>query len=176
MASEPLPIDRATLRRRVLEGLESEGSPRERLIGLVHLLDGVVEAHLRRGAYDDPVVHSVQGILAHAVVATGDALLAAIAPEARANVTATIEAARAFTEAPSESAWDVLFDAATHSYPFGPGEGCHALRELGGHGAFGAGCVSGAGFLDAVASVLGDAAVMTTLREHLAPRLRSETP
>ena len=67
-------------------------------------------------------------------------------------------------EHPDEAHWDELFAAATATYPFGPGDGCHAVAALGGHGAPGSGCTSGIGFLDSLA---GAAKVLEALRREL---------
>lgn len=60
----------------------------------------------------------------------------------------TLSAASAYLLEPSESAWSEFFRACSGSYPFGPGEGCYGIEELG-HGrcGLGSGCRSGAGFL-----------------------------
>lgn len=60
---------------------------------------------------------------------------------------------------PIETHYAQLVRASTHAYPFGPGDGNHAVEELGGYGAPGCGHISGIGFVAAVAREVGFADV-----------------
>ncbi len=66
----------------------------------------------------------------------------------------------------TERNWGLLFDCATRSYPFGPGDGCWCFRELdcGVTCRTGSGCVSGWGRL---------ARADARIRRFLLPLLRS---
>ena len=152
---------RDAIRRIALEKILSPPS-RESLLELIRWLDQVCAG---------PSVDSLQQqILARAIIAAGHKLL-----EKRPlpNIRATIEAAEAYVLAPTEEHFDLYFTAATASYPFGSGEGCYAVADLGYPNCEpGSGCTSGAGSLDSIAAELGDEVVMRALVEELVPWLR----
>ncbi|NBD36857.1 MAG: hypothetical protein GVY30_12785 [Chloroflexi bacterium] len=113
-----------------------------------------------------------QQILARAIIAAGYGLM-----EKRflPTVQVTIEAAEAYVLAPTDEHFERYVIAATNSYPFGSGEGCYAIAELGYEGcALGSGCGSGAGSLGSFAAELGDAVVMELIAAELIPWLREE--
>jgi hypothetical protein len=98
----------------------------------------------------------LQKTLARIAVATSGMLCAALQAEAAVHhVTATTRAAREYALHPTEENDNAFFEAATDSFPFGPGDGCLAVEELGGHETRGAGCGSGAGFIWYVAQQIG---------------------
>ena len=82
--------------------------------------------------------------LARLTVAAGET--PTVEPGSR--VERTLLAASHFLAEPTSGNWRSFFNAATNSYPFGPGEGCYGVQELN-HGAcgVGSGCRSGVGFL-----------------------------
>ena len=89
----------------------------------------------------------------------------------------TRTAAARYLEQPGEDAWDAVYRTATASFPFGPGEGCHAVTALGGHGASGSGCRSGIGWLWSLAQTVGIAQTQSWLSAALAPLVGpEETP
>lgn len=103
-------------------------------------------------------------LLARAFVAAGEELLefdfhqryGGTYPDVYAAISSTLEAARAYVEAPSEANYGWLEHTATESYPFGAGQGCYAVEAIGASGcAPGSGCVSGAGSLAMFAEVVG---------------------
>jgi hypothetical protein len=90
-------------------------------------------------------------------------------------VVKTIKAAEAYLLEPSEALFDHYFMAATASYPFGSGEGCYAVGELGYPGCEpGSGCISGAGSLYSMAAELGAIVVMQSIARELIPWLQDE--
>ncbi|MEZ4249159.1 MAG: hypothetical protein R3B99_13070 [Polyangiales bacterium] len=85
----------------------------------------------------------------------------------------TLRAARDVVEGPTgeegDEAWAELSRAATRSYPFGPGDGCHCVDALGVQGCGpGSGCRSGAGTFDSIALTVGYAPVAAATRDVLA--------
>src|SRR5437762_14214591 len=80
-------------------------------------------------------------------------------------VAATIAAADAYLEHPSEETYMAYVAAATRSYPYGAGDGCYRID-----GAEncrpGSGCRSGAGTLDQIAAVVGARAVREAIRRR----------
>lgn len=111
-------------------------------------------------------------ILARAVVAAGYAL------QARPLFSVlypTLRAAEVYSLEPSEANYDLYFAAATATYPFGPGEGCYAVAELGYPGCEpGSGCTSGAGTLAQLAFELDEATLLHVLRHELLPWLQGQ--
>jgi hypothetical protein len=105
---------------------------------------------------------AAQALYAPLLVAVGPLL-----PD-KPHIARTIAAARQYVGAPSEEHWAELFRAATSSYPFGPGEGCFCIDELGAEGCGpGSGCRSGAGSFASIAESYGYDAVATALRSAL---------
>jgi hypothetical protein len=93
-------------------------------------------------------------------------LLVAVSPllPDKPHIARTVAAAGQYASAPSEEHWAELFRAATSSYPFGPGEGCYCIDELGVQGCGpGSGCRSGAGSFASIAESYGYDAVATAL-------------
>lgn len=91
----------------------------------------------------------------------------------------TLEAAQAFVVDPTDDRYEALQEASTSSYPFGPGDGCFAVAELGYAGCEpGSGCRSGAGCLASIAETVGYErtadAVRRALREWLDAAMESE--
>jgi hypothetical protein len=119
-------------------------------------------------------VESVQvQILVRSMIAVGHRLLEELSIS---TVAATVATAESFVLEPSEERHDHYFAAATDSYPFGSGDGCYALAELGNDGCSpGSGCISGAGSLGCFSEELGDAVVMEVIAGELIPWLRGET-
>lgn len=99
---------------------------------------------------------------------------AAVREAQSAEVRATRVAAVRYLEQPAAETWDALYRAATTSYPFGPGEGCHAVAALGGHGTPGSGCRSGIGWLWSLSQTIGIPPVMSELIAALAPLIGLE--
>lgn len=109
-------------------------------------------------------------MLARAVAAEGLTLPEGLTQE---NIQRTIHAAVRFAHAPSEENRAQLFEAATASYPFGPGEGCYAVAETGYPDCEpGSGCRSGAGCL--WMGELEAAAIMAAISRGLLPWLKGE--
>jgi hypothetical protein len=97
--------------------------------------------------------------LARALVAAAD-----LAPRLP-TVEATLAAARAYVADPCEATHRAYFDAASASFPYGPGEGCYAVAETGIAGCeVGSGCRSGSGTLAQLAYTAGWEAVADVLR------------
>lgn len=83
----------------------------------------------------------------------------------------TLEAARVFLADPTDARYAALQLAATSSYPFGPGDGCFSIDELGYTGCEpGSGCRSGAGGLVSIAETVGYDRVADTIRDALRER------
>lgn len=133
--------------------------PRQFVLELVRWLD------LRIGAEADGLERE---LLVHALLAAGPLL-----PPSPA-IDETLRAARAFAVEPTEARYDALTAAATSSYPFGPGDGCFAVRELGYVGCEpGSGCRSGAGCLASIAEAVGYDRTADALRSALRAWLES---
>jgi hypothetical protein len=81
----------------------------------------------------------------------------------------TLEVAASYAAEPSDAHYGALQAAATNSYPFGPGDGCLAVHEIGFAGcALGSGCRSGSGTLVlGFTPSIGHAAVARAIREDL---------
>ena len=114
-----------------------------------------------------------QQILTRAIVAAGFALAEKKNFPATAPVMRTINAAEQYCLEPTEPTFDCYFEAATASYPFGAGDGCYAIDELGYASCEpGSGCTSGAGSLYQMALDLSVDAVWQALTLELVPWLR----
>ncbi len=160
----------ATRRDDVRAILTADRLPRSIILALVQALD----LHMRaacESSKDEPAADFIQQLLARAALATA-ALVAQATPKAAERILVTRDAAEAYARDSSEQHWAAFFRAATASYPFGPGDGCMAVDELGEHSDPGAGCMSGSGFIAHVGSWAGDAAVLEVLRRDLLPWLR----
>jgi hypothetical protein len=132
---------RAELARRLGD---PDPDPDRWLLGLIQWIDTAFVA--RVGSRDEEGERWLRAVLACGCVATGPLVAEDLA------IQATVEAARRYALAPDHAREVDFMEAATSSYPFGPGDGCLGVDELGGHGAPGGGCTSGAGFLWEVAS------------------------
>lgn len=116
-----------------------------------------------------------QQILTRSIIAAGYALAEKQGFPNDHPVVRTIQAAEAYCLAPTEDRFDRYFEAATASYPFGSGEGCYVIDELGYAGCEpGSGCVSGAGSLYQVAAELGVEVVRQAIAQELIPWLQGE--
>jgi hypothetical protein len=111
--------------------------------------------------------------LARAVAAVGRLMLARHpdgAPTAR--ISATLAAAEAYARDPGDPAELALFERATDSYPYGPGEGHYGITEQDGCEP-GSGCRSGAGTLLFAARHTGYPVAVQALIAELGPWLRT---
>lgn len=79
-----------------------------------------------------------------------------------------VAASQAWLNAPSDEHWTDIYHAATMTYAFGPGEGCHSVPELGGGCREGSGCRTGIGWLWSLRHSVGAAAVRRELEPVLA--------
>ncbi len=118
---------------------------------------------------DDPPDNLAALALARAILALGPIVGARL--EASHPVHVTTAAAAAFAKAPADETWDDFFRAATASYPFGPGDGCHCTLPAARHGERGGGCRSGSGTLRSIAEEVGVERVMQVVRAALVPWL-----
>ncbi len=117
-----------------------------------------------------PLTSLPRQILARAVVAVGYVLYEKFGYE---TIAQTIQAAEGFALAPTLDNFAAYQNAATNSYPFGPGDGCYAIAATGYAGCEpGSGCRSGAGCLYLVE--LGEIVVMETVAKDLLPWLQRE--
>ena len=137
--------------------LNQELSPREFIYELVRWLD------LQMAAEPEGLGREM---LVWAFVAAGPLV------PSMATVDRTLEAAHSFVVEPTNTHYGALMEAATNSYPFGPGDGCYGVSNLGYAGCEpGSGCRSGAGCLVSLAEVIGydrtTEAVRGALRSHL---------
>jgi hypothetical protein len=145
--------------------VESPAPPEVWLVDWITALD-----HATVAEHDAQRYGSVAGqALARCVVAVGPDLLAATGAS---TVAATLEAAQAFVDGPTEAAWEDYVARATQSYPYGPGDGCLAIGDRPCADP-GSGCRSGAGTLAQVASVIGAGTVQARIVAALAPWLQA---
>ena len=130
-------------------------------------------AELDRGVAREPGHGLAAQALARAVAAAGRPVLARH-PEglATGRISATLGAAEAYARDPGDQTELALFECATDSYPFGPGEGHYGITEQEGCEP-GSGCQSGAGTLMFAARETGFAVVIQVLTAELAPWLRT---
>jgi hypothetical protein len=135
-------------------------SPKDGLLGFIR----AAEARYEQRTSAEKLM---QELLARAASALGPLLTT----WPRENIAVTEAAARRYLEAPTAAAFDAFCDAATASYPFGPGDGCFAIDELGGHGAPASGD-AGFGFIWTVAAECGADVAMRALQIALGPALR----
>jgi len=110
--------------------------------------------------------------LARAVAAVGRPLLVRHPDGPQSlRITATLAAAEAYARDPGDQTELALYDCATDSYPFGPGEGHYGTTERDGCEP-GSGCRSGAGTLLFAARETGFAEAVQALTAELTPWLR----
>jgi len=88
-------------------------------------------------------------------------------PRAVDTVGATARAAEAWLQHPDDAHWTALYRAATMSYGYGPGEGCHSIAELGPGCGAGTGCRTGIGWVWSAVHVVGAEPVAAQVREVL---------
>lgn len=113
-----------------------------------------------------------QQILARAVIAVGYELAKQEVPP---TVRATLHAAEAYVLDPSEERYADYTKLATASYPFGSGDGCYAISEIGIEGCQpGSGCISGAGSLLSMSIDMGEDDLMQLIAAEVVPWLRGE--
>lgn len=132
------------LRDTLIELLEAPEPDRKTVLAMVRALDLAWRA-------DRPGVRDFIEQAVCRMVIAGAPLYFEAWPRARPAAEETLRAARAFVATPGEDEQDALFRAATNSFPFGPGDGCFAVSDLGTHGTPGAGCVGGVGCIDCLA-------------------------
>ena len=153
-----------TLRIELAECLRSDvDSAEQRLLAFVRALDLAYDGS--GTDLDAELEGLLREILARAAIALAP-LVRTEDGEPMPTVACTADAARAFVASPTAERWDVFEAASTASYPFGPGDGCLAVDELGGHGARGAGD-HGPGFLWQVAVTAGAGRVCEAMRTEL---------
>lgn len=167
-------ITRVCLARDVLELMELDpgGEASEaRLHELIRRVDLAYTAavHRRSGDVEASVLQFVRLLLARATVATAELI-----DPIEEWCTRTRRAAARFVREASDENYALLEDEATNTYPFGPGDGCLAVRALGTHSTPGAGCLSRVGFLDCIAARVGPDRVLRCLEIHLVPWLGCE--
>ncbi len=138
------------------------------LLSLVRLLD--LTWRSASASRDHATRRFVDEFVARAIVA-GAPLFTTAYPRARERVATTRRAAERFLSAPNEMTRAAYFRAATSSYPFGPGDGCFAVPELGQHGTPGAGCAGGVGTIAYLVPVEDTARLLRALRLALRPWL-----
>lgn len=135
---------------------------KEALLALISWLDLACAAA--------PLTSLPRQILARAFVAVGYVLYEKFGYE---TIAQTIQAAEGFALAPTLDNFVVYQNAATNSYPFGPGDGCYAIAATGYAGCeVGSGCRSGSGCLSIVE--LGEIVVMETIAKELLPWLHGK--
>jgi hypothetical protein len=154
------PPDRATIAKNLLQILATPAEPKARIVALVYCVDSAFEQAAQSGK-NEATEQFVLEFIAQAVVSLATAM------PTSPGIEATRDAAATYLHTPTEEHWDALFQAATASYPFGPGEGCLALDELGGHDAPGSGCTSGVGFIYRI----GAETVIQLLKRDMTPWL-----
>jgi hypothetical protein len=139
--------------------------PLDRIDDMVEALDRAIMQDLR---HDNSHGVAAQA-LARAVVALGIPLLQ---HTNLSRIALTLEAARVYADSPDDETLQAYVERATHSYPYGPGDGCLALddRECGEPGS---GCPSGAGTLRYTANELGGETALPALAAALSPWLRT---
>jgi hypothetical protein len=118
-------------------------SVQQRLLALIRTVDLAYGRLIYQPDADQEAL--LGAVLAHATVAIAP-LLTTAGYAWDGLVEATARAAGAYIKSPTEVHWTAFMEASTNSYPFGPGDGCLAVDELGGHGTPGAGD-HGAGFI-----------------------------
>ncbi|OQD56850.1 hypothetical protein BM536_006955 [Streptomyces phaeoluteigriseus] len=161
MTSEQSPSLSAAL----LSLLEGDGrDPLDRIDDMVEALDRAI---LRDVLHD--VSHGMAAqTLARAVIALGSPLLQHTnLPQ----IALTLEAARAYADSPDDKTKQAYLERATHSYPYGPGDGHLGLDDRGCEP--GSGCTSGAGTLRQTANALGGDTALHALAAALSPWLHA---
>lgn len=147
-----------TQRQRAIELISAPPS-KESLLQLISWLD--------TECFGAPLVSLPRQILARTVIAIGYRLIDKFG---LATIKATTESAEIFALEPTLESFDAYLRAATHSYPFGSGDGCYAIHEIGFAGCEpGSGCSSGSGCL--YSSGLEDVFVMQCIADELIPWL-----
>jgi hypothetical protein len=144
---------------------DGAAGPEHQLRGLVAALDLAVAREPGHG----PAAQA----LARAVAAVGRPLLVRH-PDglSSARISATLAAAEAYARDPGDPTELALFERATDSYPFGPGEGHYGTTERDGCEP-GSGCRSGAGTLLFAARETGFAEAISALTAELTSWLRT---
>lgn len=117
-----------------------------------------------------------QQIITRAIIAVGYLLLdeGKLDDEQFLNIKKTINSASEFVLFPSVKNADQYFRDATNSYPFGLGEGCYSVNELGKNKSCGkgTGCQSGAGSL--MCTDKNSDLILKVINENLLPWISGE--
>lgn len=130
---------------------------------------------LDRECAEAPPASLPQQLLARSILAAGYKLIEQQNFAPNHPVRETIQAAEQYVMKPTEDNFSRYVQAATDSYPFGSGDGCLAVAELGYRGCeVGSGCRSGSGSLNSLAAQLGDEVVMQAIATELIPWLQGE--
>lgn len=159
MGSAPPPVTAGLL------GILADGAagPERQLRALVTAIDLAVAAEPDHGLATQA--------LARAVAAVGRPLLARHPDGPQfIRISATLAAAEAYARDPGDETEMALYQRATDSYPFGPGEGHYGTTERDGCEP-GSGCRSGAGTLLFAARETGYAIAFQALAAELTPWL-----
>lgn len=153
-------------RKKALELLSVQPS-RQALITLISWLDWEYCTRWESSSVSLPMQ-----ILARAVIAIGYELLQKRDGE---TIRRTIQAAEEFALEPQMDRYEIFQNAATNSYPFGPGDGCYAVPTEKYSGCEpGSGCISGAGCLFHTAPVLNEEEVLQVIARELVPWLHGK--
>ena len=152
-------------RAAVMAALKAAEGPESWTLGLVRSIDLAYREQSAAGRYQ--CVSLLELVLAKATAAVAPLLAEQASGAQRERILATGDAAAAFVGTPCEQSEEAFQDAAAASYPFGPGDGCLAVAQLGGHGTPGAGCASGAGFLWDVGHRIGFPRLQALLRREV---------
>lgn len=105
-------------------------------------------------------------LLAQVIIVLGNELdkIKKVSPQ----LLATVNAAKNYIQDPNDATHLTYFEAATASYPFGPGEGCYQVEELGySNCEWGSGCPSGAGTLYQISLQLGEEMTVKLIKDSL---------
>jgi hypothetical protein len=161
-AAEPVPTGTADALLAILS--DGAAGPEKQLLALVRALDLAVARESGHGL--------AARALARAVVAVGRPLLTRHPDGPQSGrISATLAAAEAYARDPGDRTELALYDCATDSYPFGPGEGHYGITETDSCDP-GSGCRSGSGSLLFAARETSFAVAVDALTAELTPWLR----
>ncbi len=146
---------RAVFKAAAIALLSPEKDPKSFLLELVAWLD-----HRLSVTPPESLEHQ---LFVRAVIAQGRLL----EHDLESGIGDTMAKARAYAAEPTETRYGDLLGAATMSYPFGPGDGCLAVQELGSCRDLGSGCRSGSGTLVSMVYPFGYEACARLVREDL---------
>jgi hypothetical protein len=167
-ATEPGPLGPPGTAATLLAILsDGAAGPERQLRALVTAIDLAVAREAEHGL--------AAQALARAVAAVGRPLLARHPDGPQTTrIGVTLAAAEAYARDPGDQTELALYECATDSYPFGPGEGHYGTTERDGCEP-GSGCRSGAGTLLFAARETGFAEAVQALTAGLIPWLRGST-